>query len=262
MKSAEIQAHGRDSCFATNVQIPENAGHRPWPLPGHPWVLKQGWNNLLFAHWPVAHDKLRERVPRYFELDVFDNQTWVSITPFHLTDLSPRGVPPLPWVSAFNEINVRTYVTYAGIPGVFFFSLDANSALAVAGASSLFHLPYYLADIRVEEAAERLLYESRRGQGNARFRAQYGPVGALFTPKAGTLDYWLTERYCLYTCDANAKAYRVEIHHAPWQLQYAEARIVENTMADAAGINLPPTAPVLHYSLRQDVLTWLPQGLS
>ena len=257
----EIEAHGRESCFATRVHIPEDASHRPWPLPDLPWVLKQAWNDLLFAHWPVARDRLRDLVPRHFELDAFDNEAWVSITPFQLTDLSPRGAPPLPWVSSFNEINVRTYVTYQGIPGVFFFSLDANSALAVAGASSLFHLPYYLADISFAEVEGRLAYESRRSNGEAAFRGEYAPIGAAFTPKSGTLDHWLTERYCLYTYDASSRAYRVEIHHEPWQLQYAEAHIAENSMAHAAGIRLPSMAPVLHYSKRLDVITWLPHGL-
>ena len=239
----------------------EDASHRPWPLPAAPWVLRQSWNNLLFAHWPIDRARLQDLLPSHFDIDTFAGEAWVSVTPFHLTDLSPRGIPPLPWVSAFNEINVRTYVVYEGIPGVYFFSLDANSALAVAGASSLFHLPYFLAEIRMDESEGRLSYDSRRsGTGNvAEFRARYRPAGAPFEAERGTLDYWLTERYCLYTCDSAGKTYRVEIHHQPWQLQAAEAEISVNTMAAAAQIVLPATAPVIHFSRRLDVLTWLPQ---
>lgn len=246
------------------TNILEKAGHRPWPVPDEPWVLKQAWNDLLFTHWPIARDKLRERVPGFLDIDVFENEAWVSITPFRLSDLRPRGIPALPVISTFDEINVRTYVVCDGIPGIYFFSLDANSALAVAGASTVFHLPYFLADIRVDLDGERISYRSSRTRGAAAaFEAQYSPSENLFQPAAGTLDYFLTERYCLYTQDSASNAYRVEIHHAPWQLHSVDAKVQLNTMADAAGLCLPAVAPVLlHYARRQDVLTWSPHRLA
>jgi uncharacterized protein YqjF (DUF2071 family) len=248
--------------LSKDVEILEDVGHRPWPVPDEPWILKQNWNDLMFAHWPVARDRLRELVPSFLDIDTFDNEAWLAVTPFHLTDLSPRGVPALPWISSFDELNVRTYVVYGGIPGVYFFSLDANSAMAVAGASTLFHLPYFLADIRMQEDRGRVEYVSHRRKGaNAEFRGEYAPAGPLFEPKLGTLEYWLTERYCLYTQDSARKAYRVEIHHRPWQLQPAEALITLNTMADAAGVRLPSMGPVVHFAKRQDVLTWSPHEL-
>jgi uncharacterized protein YqjF (DUF2071 family) len=243
------------------MEILADVGHRPWPVPSTPWILRQSWHDLMFAHWPVARDRLRELVPSFLEIDTFDAEAWLGIVPFHLSDLSPRGVPALPWISAFNEINVRTYVVYDGIPGVYFFSLDANSAVAVAGATTLFHLPYFLADIRLEEERGRILYGSQRKSSTAEFEAQYAPAGPVFEPVAGTLEYWLTERYCLYAQDTASKAYRVEIHHRPWQLQTAEAQIALNSMADAAGIRLPSMAPLLHFARRQDVLTWSPEEL-
>jgi uncharacterized protein YqjF (DUF2071 family) len=244
------------------VEILEDVRNRPWPLPDEPWILKQSWNDLLFAHWPVARDRLRELIPAFLELDTFDNEAWLAVTPFRLTDLSPRGIPALPWVSAFNEINVRTYVVYEGMPGVYFFSLDASSAMAVGGATTMFHLPYFLADIRADDDRGRLHYKSRRSNGDgAEFEARYAPAGPVFEPDPGTLEYWLTERYCLYTHDAAANAYRVEIHHKPWQLQIAEAEISMNTMAETAGIRLPSMAPRLHFARRQDVLTWSPHSL-
>jgi uncharacterized protein YqjF (DUF2071 family) len=250
-----------ESAVSDTGQILEHVGHRPWPLPDDPWILKQAWNDLMFAHWPVARDRLREMVPDFLQLDTFDNEAWVGITPFRLSDLSPRGVPALPWISAFNEINLRTYVVCDGIPGVFFFSLDANSSMAVGGASTMFHLPYFLADISVDDRGGQLSYESRRVRGDAAFQAKYGPAGSVFEPEPGTLEYWLTERYCLYTQDAAANAYRVEIHHRPWQLQTAEAEITMNSMADAAGIRLSSMAPLLHFARRQEVLTWSPHQL-
>jgi uncharacterized protein len=244
------------------MDILEDVRHRPWPVPDDPWILKQAWNDLLFSHWPIARDRLREHVPPFLELDLFDNEAWVSVTPFRLSDLSPRGIPALPVISSFDEINVRTYVVHDGMPGIYFFSLDANSAIAVGGASTLFHLPYYLADIRVEDDRGRISYNSSRRRGTqAEFTARYSPTGALFEAQPGTLEYFLTERYCLYTQDSAANAYRVEVHHAPWQLQSAEAEISVNTMVDAAGLRLPSMPPLLHYARRMDVITWAPHVL-
>src|SRR5262249_15400018 len=125
--------------------VPADVAHRPWPLPGGPWVLTQTWNDLLFAHWRVAKDRLAALVPPALELDLFDGQAWIGIVPFQMTNVAPRGVPALPWVSEFAELNVRTYVRVRDAPGVYFFSLDAASAVAVKVARTLFHLPYYLA---------------------------------------------------------------------------------------------------------------------
>jgi uncharacterized protein len=244
------------------VDIFEDVRHREWPLPDAHWILKQTWNDLLFAHWPIARDQLRAVVPQFLELDLFANEAWLSVTPFNVTGFSPRGVPPLPGVSEFSEINVRTYVVYDGMPGVYFFSLDANSAMAVGGASTLFHLPYYLADIRFQQRSVQSFRSRRRRGDGAEFDAEYSPAGPPFQPNAGSLEYFLTERYCLYTQDSSANAYRVDIHHAPWELQRAEAQISRNTMVEAAGLQLPTRAPVLHYARRQDVLIWYPHSLS
>ena len=245
------------------MEVLADTRNRQWPLPDEPWILKQAWNDLLFVHWPVARDRLRALVPSWLDLDVFDNQAWLTISPFRLSDLSPRGIPALPWISSFDEINVRTYVVCRGIPGVYFFSLDANSTTAVAGASTFFHLPYFLADISAENDRGRISWHSRRlREPAARFEAEYAPAGPLFEPAKGTIDFFLTERYCLYTQDSAANAYRVEIHHRAWQLQTAEAELLQNTMADAAGIRLPSIAPVCHFARRQDTVTWRPRLLA
>jgi len=180
-----------------------------------------------------------------------------------MTNVGPRFVPTLPWVSDFAELNVRTYVTVGGKPGVYFFSLDAESALAVAAARSLLHLPYFTAQMQVHSEASRVDYSSRRvGDGApAELVAQYHPIGAPFHAEPGSLDYFLTERYCLYNVDARFRAYRLEIHHPPWTLQRAEATFAANTMTEAAGVRLPAMAPVLHFSPRQDMLAWGPETL-
>ena len=240
-------------------RILDDTAHRPWPLPGGPWLMTQSWHDLLFAHWPVDARALQERLPAGLPLDTFEGQAWVGIVPFHMTNVAPRGVPSLPFVSAFPELNVRTYVTLHGKPGVHFFSLDAGSSLAVAAARTLFRLPYFQATMAVEEAGGEVRYSSRRDtrmEGVAELVATYRPIGPVQRAAPGSLEHFLTERYCLYTVDASFHARRLEIHHPPWPLQAAQAAIAVNTMADAAGIRLPSTAPLLHFAKRQDMVAW------
>lgn len=221
--------------------------------------MTQSWHDLLFAHWPVAVDALRERLPPGLELDLFERQAWLAVVPFHMTNVAPRGVPALPWVSAFPELNVRTYVRAGSKAGVYFFSLDAGNPLAVTVARTLFNLPYYSALMDVAPEGEWIKYSSRRMAGecaNADFKARYRPVAPVHAAEPGSLEYFLTERYCLYTVDETFHLRRLEIHHLPWRLQPAEATIEANTMAAAAGIRLPSMAPLLHFSKRQDIVAW------
>jgi len=238
--------------------IVDQIAHRPWPLPDSPWLMTQSWHNLLFAHWPVEADLLRNRMPPGLPLDLYEGQAWIGVVPFRMTNVAPRFVPALPLVSEFAELNVRTYVTVGGKPGVYFFSLDAESAIAVAAARSLLHLPYFTAQMQVRCEASRVDYSSRRtgDAPPAELMAHYEPMGPPFHAEPGSLDYFLTERYCLYNVDARFRAYRLEIHHLPWTLQRAEATFAVNTMTEAAGIRLPAIAPVLHFSPRQDTLAW------
>lgn len=219
--------------------------------------MTQSWHDLLFAHWPVGARLLQARLPAGLPLDTFDGQAWLAVVPFHMTNVAPRGMPWMPIASAFPELNVRTYVTLQGKPGVYFFSLDAGNALAVSAARRFFGLPYYAAKMAAEEHGGAIAYRSQRETAPpAQFVATYQPVGSPAAPEPGSLEYFLTERYCLYTVDDASRARRLEIHHAPWALQVAEARLEINTMADAAGIRLPSTAPLLHFAKRQDVVVW------
>jgi uncharacterized protein YqjF (DUF2071 family) len=240
-----------------------DVAHRPWPLPRGPWVMAQRWTNLLFIHRPATVDAVRAVVPPALTLDVHDGTVWVSVTPFYLSHLRPRGVPPIPGVSEFPELNVRTYVTYGGKPGVYFFSLDAGNALAVFGARALYRLPYFRASMSVREARDGTIhYRSRRTHRNAppaEFSAQYRPTGAETHSKPGTLDHWLTERYCLYALDTTRRVHRAEIHHRPWALQPAEVEIERETMAAAAGLTLPAEPIRLSFSRRLDVVVWAPE---
>lgn len=240
-------------------EIANEVAHRPWLLPDGPWIMTQSWHDVLFAHWPVAAVELRRRMPPGLELDLYDGEAWLGVLPFHMTNVAPRGVPALPWVSAFPELNVRTYVKVQDKPGIYFFSLDAASSLAVTVARALFHLPYFTASMNVQTADEWVRYESRRtvpATPAAEFVGRYRPVGPVYQARQGTLDYFLAERYCLYTVDDTFHVRRLEIHHLPWPLQAAEARIEVNTMASAGGLEVPPVPPLLHYAKRQDTLAW------
>lgn len=217
--------------------------------------MRQVWHDLLFAHWPVPEAAIRPLVPAQLALDIFDGQCWVGVVPFHMSGIHRRGLPPFPGASCFPELNVRTYVTYGGKAGVYFFSLDAANLPAVWAARTFYHLPYFHAAMKAEELGGIIRYASRRYRGEAAFGAVYRPLEEVGPAPQGSLVQWLTERYCLYTVHSN-RIYRGEIHHQPWPLQNAQAEFERNTMAAAAGIELPPAKPLLHFARRLEVLIW------
>jgi uncharacterized protein YqjF (DUF2071 family) len=233
--------------------------HRPWPLPAGPWVMTQVWHDLLFAHWPVPPAALRRALPAPLEIDTFDGQGWVGVVPFGMARVHPRGAFPVPWLSAFLELNVRTYVRAGGRPGVYFFSLDAANPLAVQIARRWYQLPYYTAAMRLARRGPWRHYHSyrtHRGAPPAEFQAHYRPAGGAFFAAPGSLEHWLTERYCLYTVGRRGALYCGEIHHAPWPLQPVEAVIDRNTMTDPHGLPLPAEPPRLLFANRLETLEW------
>jgi uncharacterized protein YqjF (DUF2071 family) len=246
-----------------NRDILEQVEHRRWRMPQVPWLMTQTWHDLLFAHWPTAAKTIRTRVPSEFDLDLFDGDAWIGIVPFHMTNVAPRGVPSIPWLSEFPELNVRTYVRYGGRPGVYFFSLDAASLPAVLAARTLLNLPYHSAAMTVTRRASHINYDSQRNnKETAAFTATYRPTGSVFEAGDGSLDYFLTERYCLYNIDHNGAPYRMEIHHPPWPLHRAEAEFIRNSMAETNGLALPDVTPLLHFAKRQDMVAWAPERLA
>jgi uncharacterized protein YqjF (DUF2071 family) len=232
------------------------AAHRPWSPPRGPWIMAQTWHDLLFAHWPLPPQVLRPLVPAQLPLDAYEGQCWLAVTPFHMSNVRPRGLPAIPGFSSLPELNVRTYVKVDNKPGVYFFSLDAGILSAVFAARSFYRLPYYYARMKVGVGGSGIRYHSvRRVPANAEFRGSYQPAAPVQLRPPGSLEHWLTERYCLYTTTGRS-TFRAEIHHVPWPLQDAEAEIEVNTMAAAAGIKLPELPPLLHFSRKLDVLVW------
>ena len=218
------------------------------------------WHDLLFMHWPLKPEVLRPLIPPDLNLDTFGGEAWIGVVPFRMSNIRHRFSPALPWVSAFPELNVRTYVTSPGgngKPGVWFFSLDAAHALAVRVARWSFHLPYYNARMAIDANGNELRYRSDRTHRNAppaAFAARYRPTGDVYRARPGNLDHWLTERYCLYSADQRGALYRGDIHHEPWPLQPAEAEIELNTMMGPIGVRPPEVPPLLHFARRLDVV--------
>ncbi len=216
--------------------------------------MGQTWEHLLFVHWTVEPDVLRSVVPPQLPIDTFGGSAWLGIVPFEVRALHLRATPPLPVGSRFLELNVRTYTTIADRPGIYFFSLDAGSRLAVAAARRTYRLPYFHARMAIARDGAWVRYCSRRD--DTRWHAEYRPAGAPFNAAPGTLEHFLTERYRLYTVHPRHGVMHADIHHRPWPLQPAEARILENTMAS---VELPGSEPLVHFAARQDVVVWRPR---
>ena len=229
--------------------------HRPWTLPEEPWTSAQSWVDLAFLHWPVDADELRRLVPDSVELETFDGAAWLGIVPFLLTGLRVRGLPPIPRLSTFPELNVRTYVTHGDRPGIWFFTLDAGSTWFVEAAKRLYRLPYQHARMRCGRSGEYVHYEAARA--GAAFSGRYRGDGELFHAEAGSLEEFLTERYCLYTEDGG-RLYRADIHHPRWDLQRGKAVIDLNTMSPLPRLD---EGPHVLFSPRQDVVVWPLQEL-
>lgn len=256
----------------------KHAAHRDRPVPDRPWAMSMRWADLLFMHWPIDPEVMREAVPGDFDLDLYDGMAWVGVVPFEMQATRPRLMPPVPRKimpvspSTFPELNVRTYVTVdtkdGPLPGVLFFSLDAASPLSVRLARLGFNLPYFDAQMKIEREQDVggwVHYQSvrtHRGAQPARFAASYrampGSTPSLSRPR--TLEHFLTERYRLFTLGRKGRGVRVgEIAHKPWPLQPAECDLSVCEMTGGLGFELPTREePRLHFAEKLDVVAWLP----
>ncbi|OWY70725.1 hypothetical protein B7486_14055 [cyanobacterium TDX16] len=239
------------------------SSHRPWPLPSRAWIMSQVWHDLAFFHWPVDIDALRLHVREPLEIDLYENEAWIGVVPFWMSGIRLRGMPPLPFVSRFAELNIRTYVRYRGRPGVLFLTLDAPYAMMNCIARCWFHLPYRKARMSVHWTANGCSFTSERvehGHPDANFAVDYSPYGQAVDARPGTLDHWLTERYCLFAPHGNGTLMTADITHRPWPLQRACATIHANTMTQGLGIRLPDVPPLVHFSKRIRALIWRPRS--
>lgn len=225
--------------------------------PGQP-LMHQSWGKLLFMHWRVDERLLPPLIPRHLEIDTFDGSAWIGFVPFTMWDIRafPPYVPPVPGLNAMHELNVRTYVHHAGVPGVWFFSLDCNSAAAVFGARAFYYLPYYNATIELEQRDTTIDYISNRTDDPpAAFRASWQIGEPLPTSTPDSLAFFLTERYCLFS-EHKGEIYRSRIHHNPWPLRKATLNSYTSTMIESVNLPTPAGEPLLHYAEELSVDIW------
>ena len=229
--------------------------HRPFPVPESSWTLGQTWEHTFWAHWPVPAAEVRKCVPEELEIEEHDGSAWLGIVFFRVRSLRARGALPVPGISSFLQLNVRTYVRGPdGLPGVWFFSIDASSRLAALGVRRIYHVPAFHARMTLEPVAD--WYEAecvRVGEPGRVFSARYRPTGETFQAQRGSLEWFLTERYRLFAADA-----RAEMHHDRWLLSPAEAEIELATIAPFA----LSSASRCHCAFRQDALIWPPEAIA
>ena len=225
--------------------------------PGLP-LMRQWWGKLLFMHWPVPVSALRQLVPPQLSIDTFEGQAWVGVVPFRMWGVRASFAPPVPGLNDFLELNVRTYVHHQGVPGVWFHSLDIDSAVATWGARRFFYLPYNRAEMSLQQQGDSIDYSSSRIQKDAppaAFRGRWTVGESLPTADPESLEFFLTERYCLYSI-SDEQLYRCRIHHAPWPLRAASVGDFDSSMLEALGVPTPSNAPLLHYAEELKVDIW------
>jgi uncharacterized protein YqjF (DUF2071 family) len=225
-------------------------------------VMHQDWHKLLFLHWEVPIAEMRRLIPEPLAIDTFEEKAWLTITPLTITNLHLTGTPPVPYFSWLYELNVRTYVHLDGVPGIWFFSLDANNIAAVLGARTFFSLPYFNAEITCEETDRTVSFSSKRNENEAGFDASWTIGEELPPAEPGSLEFFLAERYCLYTEDKGA-IYRSQIHHQPWPLQKAENLVLSDYSVVAGDdVAMPNTDPIAQCGGPVFVDVWAPERVA
>ncbi|NTX99776.1 DUF2071 domain-containing protein [Deinococcus sp. JMULE3] len=216
------------------------------------------WLDLCFMHWPVPPVAVQATLPPGVEVDTRGGLAYVGVVPFRMADVAPRLTPAVPGLSAFPELNLRTYVTVNGESGVWFYSLDVTQPLAAALARTFFHLPYRQARMWMDRQDGVTRYASVRTDlrtGPGAFAGAYRPTGPLLTPEADSLEAWLTDRLRLFSAAPDGRVFRGRIHHAPWPLRRAQAEVRVNTLGDRHGLDLSGPPHLLHAE-RLDVTAW------
>jgi uncharacterized protein YqjF (DUF2071 family) len=225
--------------------------------------MTQRWSDLLFAHWHVPAAAIAQLLPEGLQPDTFQGSAWVGAVPLLIDRFNFRGIPAVPGARHFPELHFRTYVRdQHGTPGIFNISVDIGNLLAMAAVRIVFQMPCNWAEMRLKQRTEReFSFYSRRmlSSHEVIFSARYrglGPTRRLAEIRSGTLEYFLTERYCLFARNHAGVAVRANIHTVASPLEDAEAEIERNDLPTACGISVPAQEPVLHYSRRLAVYVW------
>jgi uncharacterized protein len=221
-------------------------------------LMHQKWGKLLFMHWRIEEAELRPLIPEQLEIDTFDGSAWIGIIPFTMWDIRafPPYLPAVPGLSSAHELNVRTYVHYNRVPGVWFFSLDCNSTAAVMGARAFYHLPYFNANIDLEQHLHTVDYALKRTDDPpAYFTGSWNIGETIPFAHPDSLEFFLTERYCLYA-ENDCELYSARIFHQPWPLHRATVNFYDATMIEALGLKSRVGGPVLNYCEEIEVDVW------
>ncbi|HBZ08711.1 MAG TPA: DUF2071 domain-containing protein [Bacillus bacterium] len=238
------------------MDIYKEDGHRPLPLPPNNWIMRQAWRDVLFLHWPVQPEQLRPFIPSELEIDTYDGSAWIGIVAFAMEGIYFRGLSFFSVVTPFSEMNVRTYVKHKGKPGVFFISLDVNDWASLNIAKRWYRLPYHSADISIRPKGSTIYYESIRKNQPVRFEGTCTAKQEEYFPVNGTLDHFLTEKYCFYTACDKINIFYGDIHHPPWPLQRADFQIQRNTLFSPLNLDFSDETPIVHFSKGVDSLMW------
>ena len=241
--------------------VAERRERSPIPTPAGHWIQGQRWEDLLFCSWPLSVDAIRPLVPEPLEVDTFDGTAWISVVPMWMEDAHFYRLPPLPFISTFPEVNLRTYVKSDGIAGVWFLSLDTESRINVAIARYGFQLPYFYARVAMQRGGDVFRFHSVRRGGDAELDVEYRAEGDLFEPSEGSLEHFLTERYSMYCTMRSGKLFRGDIQHTPWELRPATMDLRAADLVGAMGVKLGGEDPVVFYSPATDVVLWKPLPL-
>lgn len=229
---------------------------RPYPLPTEPWAMTQVWDHLLFCHWPVPVEILREHVPTILNIDLFEGQAWIGIIPFEVNNMRVRGMPKIPLLNSYLELNVRTYVTYKNTPGVYFFSLDVDKLQMVLAAKIGSLLPYRKAIMELDVKDDHTCFRSNLDDvEKEHFALRYRALTEPYLPDETSLHYWLFERYCFFLVKYK-NLYRGDIHHDRWRVSGAEVDIQSNSMAAFLPRKYLEPKPLAHLSMKKQVFGW------
>lgn len=245
--------------YTSPEKIVTKRNHRPYPLSDLPWASTQRWEDVLFLHWQVSPHVLSPHIPQKLQLDLYDGAAWVGIVFFRVKGMRLRSMPALPWINSYLQLNVRTYVTYKGMRGVYFFSLDVDSNLACLLAKMVYSLPFRRANMKMDKQGDYINMVSvrKKGQFPEEISCSYTPVSSVFQAQINTFDYWLLERYCLWNIKKN-HLYRTDIHHTKWNFQKGEVMIRSNSMMSFERSICLQNHPVVHYAAMKQALFWLP----
>ena len=210
-----------------------------------PVIMYQEWRHLRFLHWRIPATQIQSRLPAGLHVDTFDGSAWLGIVPFKMARVRPRFLPCVPGLSDFLELNLRTYVyDDQGRPGVWFFSLDANQALAVLIARKAFNLPYEVAAMQSLKSQGELIYQSRRKSDSVEqsFRYPLQPTNAQIS-SPDTLEFFLLERYRLFAETKSGQIISGQVHHEPYEFAPCEVPAYSTRLFELNGFEAPSNPP-------------------